>query len=122
MVLYAHTVLDDLGLVVDINDDGFELGMPTRAAMWKQQATLLEHEVEQASRLLAKANLDVQKLVGINQQLNAQICSLQREVRELRSHLCMEKNRYRNGLFSTWGGQTLTLDTDGKVIAAYPVM
>ncbi|MDH0045389.1 hypothetical protein [Pseudomonas juntendi] len=89
-----------------INDDGFELGMPSREEMAAHQVVLLRHESEQASQQLAKVREDMQKLVDINWALNQQVAALRHDLKVARAHACMETNLHRHGGFSTWGGQT----------------
>ena len=105
---------------MDIDSEGFEQGLPSRAEMTAHQVVLLTHETEQAWSQVAKANADVQKLVDINAELNRQVMALQRQVFELRHHLCMEINM--NGrMFSTWGGASPAL-LKSKLDAVYPVL
>ncbi|MGJ3439634.1 hypothetical protein AAZU54_06495 [Pseudomonas sp. Je.1.5.c] len=103
-----------------IDDEGFELGSPTLEKMIRHQVVLLRHESEESRRQLAKAKADVQKLVDINAQLNSQMADLHRQLREVRSRLCVEFNLKRHA-FSTWGG------ADGeagrqRVIRVYPML
>ncbi|WP_447781628.1 hypothetical protein [Pseudomonas plecoglossicida] len=87
-----------------IDDDGFDLGMPTHEEMLQHQLVVMTHESEQVWQYLAKANRDIRKLTMINAGLNKQVMGLQREVRELHARLLMETASRRHG-FSTWGGQ-----------------
>ena len=85
-----------------IDEDGFDLGMPTREETLEHQVLLLTHEGEQAWLYLAKANRDILKLTMINEGLNKQVMALQREVTQLRARLHFETVT-RPGPFSTWG-------------------
>ncbi|MGE8327290.1 hypothetical protein [Pseudomonas urmiensis] len=87
-----------------IDEDGFDLGMPTREETLEHHVLLLTHEGEQAWLYLAKANRDIFKLSMINQGLNKQVMELQREVIQLRARLQFE-TASRTNVFSTWGGQ-----------------
>lgn len=89
-----------------IDDEGFELGMPSQEEMAAHQVVLLRHESEQAWQQLAKAREDVQKLVDINWSLNQQVIALRHDLKVARAHACMETNLHRQGGFSTWGGRT----------------
>ncbi|MDH1696926.1 MULTISPECIES: hypothetical protein [unclassified Pseudomonas] len=104
---------------MDIDIEGFEHGLPSWPEMVAHQVVLLTHEAEQAWGQVAKAKADVRKLVDINADLNKQIMALQRQVLELRHHLCMETNMHGR-IFSTWGGASPGLKS--KQIAVYPIL
>lgn len=87
-----------------IDDDGFDLGMPTHEEMLQHQLVVMTHESEQMWQYLAKANRDIRKLTMINAGLNKQVMELQREVRVLSARLHME-TAWRPHGFSSWGGQ-----------------
>ncbi|GLH31021.1 hypothetical protein QUC26_01840 [Pseudomonas asiatica] len=91
--------------MVLIDDEGFELGMPSHEEMVAHQVVLLRHESEQAGHQLAKAQEDMQKLVEINWALNQEVSALRHELRVARAHACMETNRQRGSGIPTWGGQ-----------------
>ncbi|MFV3316464.1 hypothetical protein [Pseudomonas sp. NY15374] len=91
--------------MVLIDDEGFELGMPSREEMTAHQVVLLRHENEQAFQQLVKAHEDMQKLVEINWELNQEINTLRHELRTARAHACMEINLQRGSGTPTWGGQ-----------------
>lgn len=88
-----------------IDEEGFELGMPSHEEMVAHQVVLLRHESEQAFHRLAKAHEDMQKLVDINWALNQEVSKLRHELRVARAHACMETNRHRGSGIPTWGGQ-----------------
>lgn len=88
-----------------IDDEGFELGMPSFEEMVAHQVVLLRHESEQACHQLAKAHEDMQKLVDINWALNQQVTALRHDLKVARANACMEANLHRQGGFSTWGGE-----------------
>lgn len=96
--------------MVLIDDEGFELGMPSHEEMAAHQVVLLKHESEQARHQLAKAHEDMQKLVDINWALNQEISTLRHELRVARAHACMETNRQRGSGIPTWGGQMANQD------------
>ena len=87
-----------------IDDDGFDLGVPTHEEMLQHQLVVMTHESEQVWQYLAKATRDIRKLTMINAGLNKQVMGLQREVRELHARLLMETASRPHG-FSSWGGQ-----------------
>ncbi|WGV20408.1 hypothetical protein QIY50_24630 [Pseudomonas putida] len=58
---------------MDIDTTGFELGMPTREEMLEHQCHLLCNENDLLRHDLAQANRNINKLVQINQDLQAQI-------------------------------------------------
>lgn len=91
--------------MVLIDDEGFELGMPSHEEMVAHQVVLLMHESEQACLQLAKAHEDMQKLVDINWALNHEVSTLRHELRVARAHACMETNRQRGNGIPTWGGE-----------------
>lgn len=103
-----------------IDDDGFELGMPSHEEMAAHQVVLLRHESEQAWQQLAKAREDMQKLVDINWALNQQVIALRQDLKVARAHACMETNLHRQGGFSTWGGQAPNPNRPPP--AVYPVL
>lgn len=105
---------------MDIDTEGFELGSPGMAEMIAHQVVLLTHEAEQAWSEVAKAKADVEKLVAINAELNSQVMALQRQVFELRHHLCMERNMHGR-MFSTWGGESASL-IKSKQVSIYPLL
>lgn len=84
-----------------INDDGFELGMPTAEEMTKHQLTLLTHEAEEAWHLLAKARRDIEKLVSINAEQADRIQSLQLDLNSTMIELA--QTRAPKHSVSTWG-------------------
>ena len=106
--------------MVLIDDEGFELGMPSQEEMAAHQVVLLRHESEQAWQQLAKAREDMQKLVGINWALNQQVIALRHDLKVARAHACMEVNLNRRGGFTTWGGQASNQDRPPPMI--YPVL
>ncbi|HBP6689814.1 TPA: hypothetical protein L6B04_16235 [Pseudomonas aeruginosa] len=87
-----------------IDDDEFDLGMPTHEELLKHQVVVMTHETEQVWQHLARANRNIRKLTMINEGLNKQVMGLQREVRELKAQLTFEINTHP-GMFSTWGGK-----------------
>ncbi|WJR63155.1 hypothetical protein [Pseudomonas alloputida] len=91
--------------MVLIDDEGFELGIPSHEEMVAHQVVLLRHESEQAYHRLAKARADMKKLVDINWALNQEVSTLRHELRVARAHACMETNRKRGSGIPTWGGQ-----------------
>ncbi|AGA74235.1 hypothetical protein CXG50_05000 [Pseudomonas plecoglossicida] len=103
-----------------IDDDGFELGMPSHEEMAAHQVLLLRHESEQAWQQLAKAREDMQKLVDINWALNQQVIALRQDLKVARAQACMEANLHRQGGFSTWGGHAP--DQNRPPPAIYPVL
>ncbi|MFG0549724.1 hypothetical protein [Pseudomonas sp. yb_9] len=105
---------------MDIDTEGFELGSPGMAEMIAHQVVLLTHEAEQAWSEVTKAKADVEKLVAINAELNSQVMALQRQVFELRHHLCMERNMHGR-MFSTWGGESASL-IKSKQVSIYPLL
>ena len=58
---------------MDIDDTGFELGMPTQVETLQHQCHLLCSENDQLHRDLAQALRNIEKLVEINQNLQAQV-------------------------------------------------
>ncbi|MFV2948033.1 hypothetical protein [Pseudomonas japonica] len=50
---------------MDIDETGFELGMPTRLEMLEQQCLLVQSEYEQATEMLSKAQADIRRLVSM---------------------------------------------------------
>lgn len=68
--------------IADIDTTGFELGMPTHVDMLKHQCHMLSNENDQFRRDLAKARRNIQKLVDINQNLQAQITVEHRRANE----------------------------------------
>ncbi|CAB5650625.1 Uncharacterised protein [Pseudomonas putida] len=103
-----------------IDDDGFELGMPSHEEMAEHQVLLLRHESEQAWQQLAKAREDMQKLVDINWALNQQVIALRQDLKVARAQACMEANLHRQGGFSTWGGHSPNQNRPPPAI--YPVL
>lgn len=101
-----------------IDDDGFEMGMPSREEMVAHQVVLLRHESEQASQLLAKAHDDMQKLVAINWALNEEVSTLRNELKVARAHACMELNLQRRVGTPTWGGHRANRNSPEPLI--YP--
>lgn len=84
-----------------IDDEGFELGMPTAEEMTQHQVTLLTHEAEQAWDLLAKARRDIEKLVAINAELAERIRSLQLDLNSTMVELAQARAPKHS--VSTWG-------------------
>ncbi|AFK69770.1 hypothetical protein A210_01180 [Pseudomonas putida SJTE-1] len=83
-----------------INDEGFELGMPSHEEMIAHEVLLLRHENELACQQLTKAHEDIHKLVDVNSALNQQVTALRQE------RACMELNLNRQGGISPWGSQS----------------
>lgn len=89
-----------------INDEGFELGMPSHEEMIAHEVLLLRHENELACQQLTKAHEDMRKLVDINSALNQQVTALRQELKVARVRACLELNLNRQGGVFTWGGQS----------------
>lgn len=106
--------------MVLIDDEGFELGMPSHEEVAAHQVVLLRHESEQACHQLAKAHADMQKLVDINLSLNQEISTLRHELRVARAHACMETNRKRGSGIPSWGGQVANQDRGEPLL--YPLL
>lgn len=84
-----------------INDEGFELGIPTAEEMTQHQVTLLTHEAEQAWLLLAKARRDIETLVTMNAEQAERIQSLQLALNSTMIELAQERAPKHS--VSTWG-------------------
>lgn len=98
-----------------IDDDGFELGMPTAEEMTQHQVILLTHEAEQAWDLLAKARRDIEKLVSINAELTERNRAMQLELNSTMIELAQARAPKHS--VSTWG----MMPGDGLISAGPPV-
>lgn len=78
-----------------IDETGFEFGMPTRLELLEHQCQLLCSENEQLRRDLACARRNIDKLVTINQQLQAQATAESRRANLTHVHYVNIANRIR---------------------------
>ena len=88
-----------------IDDTGFELGMPTLVEMLKHQCHLLCNENDQLHRELAQAQRNIEKLVEINQSLQAQVSaqSTRANLAHVRNVMIMNRLRTEHGIdIGTW--------------------
>lgn len=88
---------------MDIDDRGFELGMPSRVEMLEHQHDMLSNENDQLRRDLARARRNITKLVEINQGLSESLADTQKRVNDLYVEYVQERNRRYGQSFKTWG-------------------
>lgn len=84
-----------------IDDEGFELGIPSVEEMTRHQVVLLTHEAEEAWHLLAKARRDIEKLVLINAELSHRVQALQFDLNSAMIELAQARAPKHS--VSTWG-------------------
>lgn len=105
---------------MNIEDDGFALGMPTPIEMLRQHARLVEAECDQLRLELDRSRENVEKLVEIHQDQAAQISKLNELNERLTwalsdAHVENTKlaNQQMKGPSPTWGSMPTAPDTRG---------
>ena len=83
---------------MNIDDSGFELGMPSHLELLEHQCNMLCNENDELRHDLVKAKRNIEKLVEINAGLTASLRALQS--RQNSSHIEGQRPRHSVG---TWG-------------------
>ncbi|MBA6063533.1 hypothetical protein [Pseudomonas mosselii] len=82
---------------MEIDDSGFELGMPSHLELLKHQCNMLCNENDELRRDLVRAKRNIEKLVEINAALTVRLRTLHQEQNQ-RSVGPLPRHS-----FSTWG-------------------
>lgn len=88
---------------MDIDDSGFELGMPTRMEVLQHQCERLCNENDQLRHELSKAKRHISQLVEINQDLNRTLADTRKRFNDVYVDYVQECNRRYGNSFKTWG-------------------
>ncbi|TDJ76951.1 hypothetical protein E2H86_10785 [Pseudomonas putida] len=83
---------------MDIDDSGFELGMPSHQELLEQQCDMLCNENDELRRDLMNAKRNIEKLVEINADLTARLRTLQ-----LQKNGGYGEGQRRRHSVGTWG-------------------
>lgn len=106
-ILYLYTVIGQYVMTDDIDDSGFELGLPTQLEMLSHQCHLLESELEETNEELRRCRERIATLVCMNaltasdrDSLTASVNTLKGELEQLRQSKC--QGQYGDYSTSPW--------------------